>query len=320
LRNHRATRTVYMTMKTLATGLLCALLAGCATPLPSSAPLASPRPTATASPGATTSPSPIADAPYRISVLGSGGSPGPTILISTAADCDPLPSDWLRQVCGLTLRSAWQAIIAETDPLGDPTSGTSSPTWWAALERASIDGDTSLCSDVSMRTWVSLGSSLGAAPEPGSTPSPVHPVAACVGFLRSTAASGSFQINDQGAGNPQSIVKLYVDPGAVAKAAAGSAPAFDPIVACDLRSLTRDLCNQLVAVVITALGSRQSQVQTLLVRGVPAECLTSASPCPSPAGGFMGSVSAGPINKTEFAFDVTNVGGQLKVTEIPYKP
>ena len=319
MRNHLGTRTVYSTMKTLAAGLLCALLAGCATPLPPSTPLASPTPTATASPGATASPSPIADAPYRISVLGSGGSPGPTITISTASDCDPLPSDWLRQVCGLTLRSAWQAIIAETDPFGDPTTGTSSPTWWAALERAEIDGDTSLCSDVSMQTWISRGSSLGAAPEPGSTPSPVHPVAACIGFLRSTAASGSFQINDQGGGNLPTIVKLYVNPGAVARAASGSAPAFDPYVACDLRSLTRDLCNQMVAAVTTALGSRQSQVQTLSVRGVPAECLTTASPCPSP-GGFIGSVFAGPINKTEFAFDVANVGGGLKVTEVPYKP
>jgi hypothetical protein len=319
LRNERGSRTVYSNMKTLAAGLLCALLAGCATPLPSSTPLASPTPTATASPGASASPSPIADAPYRISVLGSGGSPGPTITISTASDCDPLPSDWLRQVCGLTLRSAWQAIIAETDPSSDPTTATNSPTWWAALERASIDGDTSLCSDVSMQTWISHGRSLGAAPEPGSTPSPIHPVAACVGFLRSTAASGSFH-NDQGGGNLRAIVELYVDPGAVAKAAAGSAPAFDPYVACDLRSLTRDLCNQLVAVVITALGSRQSQVQTLFVRGVPAECLTSASPCPSPAGGFVGSVFAGPINKTEFVFDVATVGGQLEVTEVPYKP
>lgn len=307
-------------MKTFAIALLCALLAGCATPLASSTSLASPTPTATASPGATASPSPIADASYRLSVLGSRGSPGPTITISTASDCEPLPSDWLRQVCGLPLRPDWQAIISKADPFGDPTTGTSSPTWWAALERASIDGDTSLCSDVSMQTWISLGSSLGAAPEPGSTPSPIHPIAACIDFLRSTAASGSFQINDEGSGNLPAIVELHVDPDAVAKAAAGSAPAFDPYVACDLRSLTRDLCNQLVAVVTTALGSRQSQVQGLGVRGVPAECLISASPCPSPAGVFVGSVIARASDRTEFVFDVANVGGQLEVTEVPYKP
>jgi hypothetical protein len=44
-----------------------------------------------------------------------------------------------------------------------------------------------------------------------------------------------------------------------------------------------------------------------------------ASPCPSPAG-FVGSVLAGPTNKSEFAFDVANVGGQLEVIEVPFKP
>ncbi len=218
----------------------------------------------------------------------------------------------------MTLRPTWQAIIAETDPFGDPTTGVSSPTWWAALERAEIDGDPSLCSDASMETWISAGSHLGGAPEPGSTPSHVHPIAACVGFLQTTAAKGSFQINDQV--SPSISIEVNVGSRAAAEAAAGSAPAFDPYVACDLRSLTRDLCNQMIAAATAALGSRQAQVQTLIVRGVPAECLSSASPCPSPDGGFMGSVFAGPNNNTWFTFDIANVGGQLDVSEVPYKP
>ncbi len=252
-------------------------------------------------------------------MLGSGGSPGPTITVSTATDCEPLPSDWLREVCALTLRSAWQGIIADTDLFNDPTTGISSPTWWAALERAEIDGDTSICFDVSMRMWISLGSHLGGAPEPGSTPAPVHPIGACIGFLRSTAAKGSFQINDQGGG--PGMVMLYVGPSAAAKAAAGEPPAFDPYVVCDVRSLTRDVCNQLVAAVTTALGSRQAQVQEMAVFGGPAECLRATAPCPTPvAAGFVGGVVAGPLNTGNLAFDVTSVNGQLGVTEVPYEP
>ncbi len=283
---------------------------------------ASPSPPIVVSPNASTAtpgPSPIGQAPYRLSVLGQQGSPGPTITVSTTSDCDPLPSEWLRHVCGLALGSSWQAMIGPNDPFGDPTSGTGSPTWWAAQERATIDGDTSLCSDASMETWISAGSHLGGAPEPGSTPSPVHPIAGCIDFFRRTAATGSFQINDQESGNPSMSVEVYVDPGAAAEAADGVAPAFDPYVACDLRSLTRDLCNQMIAGVSTALGNSQSQVQTLYAQSVPAECVNSASPCPPPAG-FVGSVLAGPTNKTEFAFDVIRSGGQLHVSVVPYKP
>jgi len=230
-----------------------------------------------------------------------------------------LPSDWLRRVCALTLRSAWPAIITETDLFNDPATGIGEPTWWAALERAAIDGDTSLCFDVSMRMWISLGSSLGGAPEPGSTPSPIHPVAGCLSFLRSTAAKGSFQINDQGGG--PGMVVLFVDPDAVADAMAGTAPAFDPYVVCDVGTLTRDVCDQLIAAVTTALGSRQAVVQEMSIRNVPAECLSAGAPCRTPfAAGFVAGVVAGPLNEGEFAFDVTNVGGQLKVTEVPYKP
>ena len=170
-----------------------------------------------------------------------------------------------------------------------------------------------------MQTWISVGSHLGGVPAPGSSPSPVHPIGACIGFLRQTAAKGSFLINDQGGGFLTTAIELSVAPGAAARAAAGSVPTFDPYTACDLRALTRDQCNHLLAVVTTTLGSRQSQVQWLFARGEPVECATSASPCPIPAG-FVGSVLAGTSGKTDFAFDVADIGGQLVVTEVPNKP
>ena len=115
--------------------------------------------------------------------------------ISTAADCNGLPSGWIRSFCALTLRPDWQAIIGPTDPLPDPADGTDSVTWFASLARAEIDGDTTLCSDVAMRMWITMGSGLGGAPPPGTTPTPVHPIAACLDSIRRTAAAGSFTVD-----------------------------------------------------------------------------------------------------------------------------
>jgi hypothetical protein len=281
------------------------------------------RPTSTAvvggspSPAATAiaSPSVSSARPYRLSVF-SGGSPGPTTSIATAADCDALPTEWLRSFCALTLRSDWRAIVAP-DPLARPPNATTSVTWFASMARASIDGDTTLCSDVAMREWVTLGSGLGGAPPPGSTPAPVHPVAACLDYLRSTSAKGTFTITDPG---HQDTVQISVDPGAGARAAGGSAPAFDPKLVCG-QALTRDVCNQLVDAVTTALGSRQSGVQVLSGYAQPVGCSTSVTPCPPPEGGrWLGGVLVGLGGNEVLAFDVADVGGQVTATEVPYKP
>jgi hypothetical protein len=128
-------------------------------------------------------------------------------------------------------------------------------------------------------------------------------------------------IADQGGSGQHTMLLLFVDPGAAARSAGGSAPDFDPLVACNLRPLTRTGCDQLIAAVTTALGSRQSSVGTLLADGRPIVCLASASPCPPPANGsLLGSVLADVGGGGPIGFDVAQVGGTIVVTEVPYHP
>ena len=94
LRHQRGTRTVYLPMKTFAIAALCVLLAGCATPLPSST--ASPSPTLTTSAAptatpvpATPSPSPSVGIAFTCSGLpakGAGSPPASPILDCPAAE------------------------------------------------------------------------------------------------------------------------------------------------------------------------------------------------------------------------------------------
>ncbi|HEY7936641.1 MAG TPA: hypothetical protein VID26_05870 [Candidatus Limnocylindrales bacterium] len=274
----------------------------------------------------TASPSPAGNVPYRVSIQTTPGSAGPTTTISQPSDCNVMPSDWLLQVCGLALRPDWQSIIAATDPLGPAApvfakTSVSSVTWWAALTRATIDGDTSLCSDASMRWWITLGSGLGGAPQPGATPAPLHPVASCLNSFRSTIAEGSFTLTDQSHLPDTSTVSFFVSPDASAQAGLGSAPAFDPSFGCDYRSMTRETCNDLLAAILPVLGDRESQVDRLVLRGGSLECTTSSSPCPPPSGGtWLGNVVALTGQSTGFAFDVAEIDGQIVTTEVPYQP
>ena len=277
----------------------------------------------------TSSPSAAANVPYRISVQTLPGSAGPTTTISAPSDCDAMPSDWLRQICTLTLRPDWQSIIASTDPLGrlgPLPSGkypaeVGTPTWWASLVRANIDGDTTFCSDASARFWVTLGSGLGAAPAPGTTSPPVHPVGTCLTSFRRNVSQGSFTISDDAIPLSPSVLTFFVAPGASAQVGLGSAPAFDPSFGCDYRSMTRETCNDLLAAVLPVLGDRQRQVERLTLRGGSLACTTSASPCPPPPGGtWLGNVIASTGETTGFAFDVAEIGGQVVVTEVPYTP
>jgi hypothetical protein len=289
-----------------------------------------PSPSPAASAGTrTASPSAAADRPFRVSVQTLPGSAGPTMTISEPSDCDAMPSDWLRQICALTLRPDWQSIIAPADPLGQlgPLPSGKTPaevgtaTWWAALVRANIDGDTTLCSDASARFWVTLGSGLGAAPEPGSTPAPLHPVASCVTSFRKNVSQGSFTITDDAIPLSPSTVTFFVAPDAAARVGLGSAPAFDPSFGCDYRSMSRETCNDLLAAILPVLGDRQRQVERLILRGGSLACTTSASPCPPPSGGsWLGNVVALTGQSTGFAFDVAEIGGQVEVTEVPYQP
>ena len=282
------------------------------------------------SPDASASPSAAADVPYRISVVTLPDSPGPVRTIAKPSDCTEMPTDWLAQICSLTLRPDWQSIIGSTDPFGadglGSTGGTSpahtgTPSWWASLVRANIDGDATLCSDASARSWVTFGSRGGGAPEPGSSPAPLHPVAVCLSSFRRNVSLGSFTISDGAIlPNPPQLT-FFVDPGASARVALGSAPAFDPGLFCDPRSASRETCNALLAAVLPVLGDRQGQVQGLGLQGGSFECTTSASPCPPPPGGtWLGYVVASTGESTGFAFDVAEIGGQVVVTEVPYAP
>jgi hypothetical protein len=287
--------------------------------------LPSPSPDASTS-SPTTSPSAAANVPYRISVQTLPGSTGPTTTISQPSDCALMPSDWLLQICALTLRPDWQSIIAPTDPLGPRTSGGPGPTevgtasWWAALARASIDGDTSFCRDASMRWWITLGSSFGASPQPGASPRPIHPVATCLNSFRTTVARGSFTLTDTGVPTKPSTVTFFVGPDATALLAPGAAPIFDPAFGCDTAALSRDTCNALLLAATTSLGAdRQDQVDTLAMQSGSFECLSPPSPCPPPPGGTWFVVARTSLT-SGFAFDVAFVGGQIVATEVPYRP
>ena len=138
-------------------------------------------------------------APYELAeASGPQNAEQPPHMIHAPADCASLADDWLRQLCTLTLTADWRAIpIAPLSQGGQTLTG---PAWWAALARAMIDGDPSFCFDGSMRIFDTLGHTGGGAPPPDTTPAPIHPVAECLAFLRSTAAKGSFSVTDRGPG------------------------------------------------------------------------------------------------------------------------
>ena len=208
--------------------------------MPPEASSASPSATLVA-PAPSPSSSPIALRPYQLKVLDSRGSPISTKTIATTGDCAFLSTDWLRSFCALTLRSDWRAIIGPTDPFVEPADGTDSVTWMAALARAQIEGDTSLCLDVAARFWMSAGSVNRSAPAPGSTYAPIQPVAACIADFRNVAAKGTFN----GPADGMNVIELVVDQGARARIDGGPTASFDPIVGCS-EPMNRDVCNEIV--------------------------------------------------------------------------
>lgn len=268
-------------------------------------------PTPSMSPSPSTTPPATADRPYTLA-LETDGSPGPTVTISSPSDCDVLPTDWLQTFCGLTLRPEWSMIIGPYDPLGQPRS-TTSVTWFAAMARATIDGDISLCSDVAMREWITIGSGLGGAPPPGSTPAPTRPTSECLTYLRTTAGKGTFFVTDP---NGQANVIISVDPGAAANTASSSPPAFDPKVACE-PTMERNTCGRLIDAVTAALGDQQGSVVALGGRSAVLPCSASASPCAAPSGGqWLGSVVVS-LTSGSLAFDVADVGGTATAVQVP---
>ncbi len=114
-------------------------------------------------------------------------------------------------------------------------------------------------------------------------------------------------------------MQVAVDPDAAARAADGSAPAFDPKLVCG--PLTRDACARLVDAVTTALGSRQSGVEQLSAYAQPIGCSTPVTPCPPPGGGrWLGGMAVSLGGNVVVAFDVADAGGQITAVEVPFKP
>lgn len=250
---------------------------------------------------------------------------GPAQVISTPADCAFLADDWLRRLCSLTLTPEWNSI--DVAPMTQSSRVFIDPPWWAAFARATIDGDTSFCSDWITRTYMTLGRTGGSATPPNTTFAPLHPVAACIESLRSKAAAGSFTMTDQGAGPENGQVVIFaVSSSAAARAAQGVAPSFDPEGTCTLAS--RSMCDAVSAAVDTALGDRTSSVDELDVTAQLVGCPGFASdaptpaPCPPPSGGtWIGGVIAGgggSLPQVIVAFDIAEVGGQITLIEVPY--
>jgi hypothetical protein len=179
---------------------------------------------------------------------------------------------------------------------------------------ATIDGDTTLCSDVAMREWITAGSGLGGAPPPGSTQAPVRPTTECLTYLRTTAESGTFSVTDP---NDHDSVILSVDPGAAAKTASASPPTFDPMIACE-PAMTRDTCGRLIEAATAALGDQRASAVSLGGRSAILPCSTSASPCAAPSGGqWIGSVLVSLTGGGSLAFDVADVEGATTAVQVP---
>ncbi len=277
-------------------------------------------------PGSPAASVPSALRPYRLRVTEVSSSPsprrtvGPFLAIRVPADCDPVPTTWLRSFCQLTLRGDWRAIVAPTDPFGGPAASSQRPvvwtvSWYATMARAALDGDTSFCTDVSIREWITFGYHLGAAPQPGASPSAHHPVAVCLAWLRTEAAATLIPISDPS--SPGIEADLAVDPAAAAHAAIGTPPAFDPPLVCD-PSLTRDTCTRLIDAVAPLVSSRA--VEGLRGVAVPPSCTLARTCPPLTSGTWLGGVLVGLVGGTTLAFDARDVSGVVTAVQVAYPP
>jgi hypothetical protein len=169
-------------------------------------------------PGTSPSSSGRVFAPYHIESSGDH-------LISTPADCAFLSTEWLRTFCGLALRPSWSQIVADTDPQ------TTSASWFAALARAQMDGDLTICEDVRMRTWVTAAAHLGGAPGPSATQPPLRPIAGCQAIFEHPVSPGRQSIDDPTAPalHPASVVLTYPTP----VVTPATPPQLDPAILCD---------------------------------------------------------------------------------------
>ena len=209
--------------------------------------------------------------PYRLA-----GFPAPNRvrLVTTPADCAPLATAGARQSCELVLHADWRSIAAPTDPLNTIT-------WRAAMTRAALNGDTSICDDIRMKTWLSFPTT-GAAPPPDAISSSVGPTASCRQFLWTEATLGSMD-----------SVQIDRRPGAAAPL-----PTPDPQEACwwsfHNAPFPLTTCTAMVAAVLQRYPA-PSPVTVISAATTTKPCAngTAACPVPPPTGTFLGTVVVG---------------------------
>jgi hypothetical protein len=238
-------------------------------------------------------------APYRLA-----GFPAPNTirLIRTAADCAPLATVTARVSCELVLRSDWRAILTPVDPLPD------SRTFRAAMSRAVLDGDLSLCDDVAMKTWLSQPTP-SAAPPADLVRDTAGPVASCRAFLWTQETLGSLD-----------PVQIDRRPGAAAPM-----PAADPAVACGWAvgeaPFPRESCTATANAVLSHYGypSAVTLIHVLTGRG-PCDSGIAICAVPPTDGTFLGTVVVGLSGNRHNVFDAWQVGSTVALLPVDPLP
>ncbi len=229
---------------------------------------------------ATASPTPVPASPYHLALGGTDH------LIRSASDCTFIPSAWLRDFCALALRADWRAIATDGDPLGR------SETWYAAMARAQMDGDLSICDDVRMRTWLTLASKGGAPSPSASLPPVVGPIATCRTILSNPPRPGSISVDDSSSGTkkPVSLTVTYQPPTIPLL----PQPVFDPGVVCTDEygfSMSATTCSLILGAVLASTDLDSSSITIVGVRPHLLPC-TAPLPCPGEPQGATGLGSA----------------------------
>ena len=256
---------------------------------------------------AAASPTPVPSKPYHLAFKGVDH------LIRERVDCAFLVSPWLHGFCLGTLLADWQAIAIDEDPTPQ------SDTWSAAMARAQMDGDLSICDDVRMRTWMSAPT-MGGAPQPGASATPgAGPIAECRRDLSNPPRPGVIAIEDPTAKPkaPISVTVVYPPPTFPVM----PARAFVPAVICPLLPYENPSAAACAQVVDALAKSPDLGPASITIVGVHSELLgcAPALPCPTwpPDGVGLHSVVVGYADGRTLQFNAVTTGGRIVFVEIP---